>query len=251
MTRHGCVGHFDPQRVVDGVAHLVGLPATKRGARKYLLTSMPSIPADVRVEEFDVEKVYVDVLPSSSGLGRQISGLEAPGAEAPAAGADEVAPAGAAVSAKHPEDREAESSSTRYDPGSYPYAFVRRRRQPDGRSSYGLTTATLGADGKKLETKRIISKREYAHYVQRADPTRRVVRQRRTSFLWRDRFFEIDSYIRPHKGLCLLRCQISSERDDPRTEFPDWLAVELDVTHDSSYSAYRLSLRDDGGTLTE
>ncbi|RHZ26653.1 hypothetical protein DYB37_006407 [Aphanomyces astaci] len=65
---HAWVGHpkffSKMQRLISTAANLTGLPSTVKTAKKYLLTSLPpSWP--IHVEEFEVEKVYLSVLPTT------------------------------------------------------------------------------------------------------------------------------------------------------------------------------------------
>ncbi|RHY87702.1 hypothetical protein DYB35_007923 [Aphanomyces astaci] len=67
---HAWVGHpkffSKMQRLISTAANLTGLPSTVKTAKKYLLTSLPpSWP--IHVEEFEVEKVYLSVLPTTDG----------------------------------------------------------------------------------------------------------------------------------------------------------------------------------------
>lgn len=98
----------------------------------------------------------------------------------------------------------------------------------------------MGPDGQKIELKRIISQREYkvgasaavccdTMYYQcspfsvcvcvvrgllqiavqtQSDRSRRIVRQKRTSFLYDNRYFEICHYVRPCAGLVVLNVQV-------------------------------------------
>lgn len=229
------------RNVIDGVAQVVGLPSSQRASRKFLLRAVPAIPSSVQHVVFSVDKVYVKVNKRQPEFAKRLSEfpMHAAAAAAAPAEADEHS-----TPAPPPMTRSTSLRSSE-DPGIYPYAFVRRRRQTDGLASYGITHVNLGPDGKKVETKRLLTAREYALYVtQQADPTRRVVKQKRTSFLWRNRFFEIYEYGKPHEGLCVLYCQIApGDGEVADLELPPWLGVVRECTGEAEFSAYTLSLR--------
>lgn len=121
------------------------------------------------------------------------------------------------------------------------YTFVRRRMQ--GKlASHGFTSVRhIG--GQRVEVKRIISAREYSTAVaQRADPARHVVRLQRASFLWENCYFEVYSYQEPWAGMNVLLCQVADHSFD--VPLPPWLDVRVEVTHDDTFSAYHISIKD-------
>jgi hypothetical protein len=124
---------------------------------------------------------------------------------------------------------------------SYPYAFVRSRRQ-GGVTSYGMTVVSLGPDGQVIEQKHIISKRVYESATStQADPSRRRVVQKRTTFLWRSQYFEIYEYVEPRSGLCVLNAQVPHGTSGSM-DLPPFLEVDEEVTENAKYSAYNISL---------
>merc|ERR1712232_1128826 len=128
-------------------------------------------------------------------------------------------------------------ASTR-DPRTY--SFVRRRAQ-GGHASYTRTTC-VSSQGQTIETKEIISATEYAENVsERADPSRRTVRQRRLTFLYDSTHYEIYVYKKPCRGLSLLLMQITSPDANPA--LPPFLPVAEEVTGQEDFSAYQLSVR--------
>jgi len=184
------------QRLVARLSALIGLPTTRKKFRKYVLSSpftTSCIPATVKFETFEVEKVYLRMNNERQGLG---------------ALAD--------------------------------YRFVRRRAQ-GALCAYGETTVRFNFDGQKIERKRIIRSREYkAAIATMADPSRRVVRQIRHSFLWESHYYEIYVYDTPRHGLCILNTQVDGEKDTP---LPPFLKLVKEVTGDEQYSAYFVSLK--------
>lgn len=234
------------QAVVGEVSQLLGMPSSSRRFRRFLLVpgswdaTAPEVTSHVRVETFQVEKVYVQA-PSEEG----------------AAGVGKVA--GSSV--------------------KYPYAFVRKRQQ--GKSAaYGHTLVRMGANGKAIETKRIMSARGYDNAVRLyADAEHEMVKQRRTVFMWRNQFCEVNEYLSPSSaaGMCLLSVQATDDEasdagsehsqppGDTRTDgdamgtpvvkkgaagmsrtgqwldLPSFLRIQQEVTGEKAYSAYTLS----------
>ena len=129
----------------------------------------------------------------------------------------------------------------------YPYAFVRRRMQVgSGLASFAYTSVNKGPDGQEVELKRIISQREYKVSTRQADSRRRKVYQTRTSFLWKNRFYEVSVYRRPCDGLAVLNVQVASESSGDTIPIPPGFDVVREVTDDFKYSSYYLSLRTTG-----
>eukprot|EP01138_Halocafeteria_seosinensis_P005171 gb/GECG01005288.1/.p1 GENE.gb/GECG01005288.1/~~gb/GECG01005288.1/.p1 ORF type:complete len:672 (+),score=75.18 gb/GECG01005288.1/:1-2016(+) len=137
----------------------------------------------------------------------------------------------------------------------FPYGFLRRRTQ-GGVSSYGHTLVTLTetspASGQEaptlqtIETKRIISASAYFAGKQfQSDPLHLPVRQRRTSFLWNNQYYEITEFIspRPENGLVLLAVQENEDSQASGTDLlPPFLDAVEEVTGREEYSAYYVSL---------
>ena len=94
-----------------------------------------------------------------------------------------------------------------------------------------------------LEVKRIIRKRDFEMLTTGfADPSRRIVRQRRHSIMHEQRYMEVIEYLgeeddRPH--LTLLNVQLA---EDGTHVLPDAFGGAERVTGDPNFSALQLSL---------
>jgi len=117
------------------------------------------------------------------------------------------------------------------------------------RSVYGWTAVQKFLDGQVIETKRIITKREYHSLFNNRDRSRHVVRQRRISFLWSIQSFTIHVYKEPVSDVCILHAQVRSSPDGTGEEvaIPPFLEVEKRLTthseEDERYGAYHISLK--------
>jgi thymidylate kinase len=189
------------QRVVHSVSQLLGMPASKRRFRRFLLVpgSWDAIEAaflageKVSIQTFEVEKVYVTPV------------------------VEEVDSSAAAAAKRH---------------SLYPYAFVRKRQQGSA-AVYGHTLIRMGAKGMPIETKRIMSARGYVRAVATsADPSHTVVRQRRSIFMFHNQYCEVNEYLSPDAaaGLCLLSVQAT--QDDSIDEDEDDVAGDIHVSGD-------------------
>ena len=125
------------------------------------------------------------------------------------------------------------------------YSFIRSRSQ--GKSAaYGITEVRhIG--GEKIESKRILTRREYDNYLKFRDPTRNEVKVKRTCFMHNDTYFEVNEFMAPKKGLCFVSVQVEEGMmgEDVVSLFPEHLEVGKEVTNDEKYSTYYLSLKSD------
>ena len=91
----------------------------------------------------------------------------------------------------------------------------------------------------------IITAGEYTENVaERADESRRTVRQHRMAFLYDNTHHEIYVYKKPCHGLSLLLVQVFS--DDANPLLPPFLPIGQEVTGKNEYSAYQLSVCEEG-----
>ena len=231
------------QRVVHSVSQLLGMPASKRRFRRFLLVpgSWNAIEAamlagdKVSIQTFEVEKVYVTPVV---------------------------------------EEVDASLAAARKNHSHYPYAFVRKRQQGSA-AVYGHTLVRMGANGHPIETKRIMSARGYVRAVATmADPEHEVVRQRRSIFMYQNQYCEVNEYLTPDavSGMCLLSVQatqddskdedgedaagdshVSGDMGSPKPvkkglqaeaawlKLPSFLRVQQEVTGERAFSAHTLS----------
>mmetsp|Transcript_7286 Transcript_7286/g.10886 ORF Transcript_7286/g.10886 Transcript_7286/m.10886 type:complete len:422 (-) Transcript_7286:53-1318(-) len=128
------------------------------------------------------------------------------------------------------------------------YSFVRKRtygkqnKSPQAVTFGHTTVRKIRNSNKEIEVKRIISVREYNAAIKTADPTRRVIKQTRISFLWQTQSFVVHIYNAPVNNICLLYCQVEG---DGEVELPPFLDVDrvLDGPEDEwKYGSYGISL---------
>mmetsp|Transcript_22758 Transcript_22758/g.31863 ORF Transcript_22758/g.31863 Transcript_22758/m.31863 type:complete len:413 (-) Transcript_22758:1439-2677(-) len=199
------------QRLVESVSKLVGLPTNlDRVTTKFLLQGRPNIddfPDGVSYHIFDVEKVYL----------------------------------------LHVEQDEMDESS----PVQEQYSFIRKRTSVDkdgrrGGSVCGLTTVQRTDDGKMMEIKRIISKREYNTMYRSRDLSRHIVRQQRISFLYNSQSFSIHAYEEPTSDVCILHAQVETVGGEHGiVDLPPFLNVERELQptkeDQDAYGAFGIS----------
>ena len=102
--------------------------------------------------------------------------------------------------------------ATENDQGGF--TFVRMRTKGKV-SSYGLTQVSR-KDGEDIELKRIITAREYRHYMANRDMSRHVVCQRRITFHWELSHWSINVYVTPPEmsGLAVLYVQTDTSDEE-------------------------------------
>ncbi len=66
------------------------------------------------------------------------------------------------------------------------------------------------------------------------DPAARVVRKRRTCFLWQGQYFELDRFDSPRAGLVLLEAELDDA--SAAVSLPAFLAIDREVTADAAYA---------------
>ncbi len=136
------------------------------------------------------------------------------------------------------------------------YSFIRKRSTTNQNgevsgSVYGWTAVQKTREGQIIETKRIITKREYNSLFSNRDKSRHVVRQKRVSFLWNIQSFTIHIYQEPVSDVCILHAQVRSTPDssaDEEVAIPPFLEVHhklaAQAEEDDQYGAYHISLKD-------
>jgi CYTH domain-containing protein len=94
-------------------------------------------------------------------------------------------------------------------------------------------------DGQRVEIRRNISPREYEAMRAQADPSRLPIQKLRRCFLYNDRYFQLDVYQSPCKGLVLLEAYLDTENGQ-NVVLPPFLTC-TEVTDNPEYSMYNLS----------
>jgi hypothetical protein len=133
------------------------------------------------------------------------------------------------------------------------FSFIRKRAKGKF-ASYGLTDVRVTESGEKLESKRILTAREYESYHKFADETRHIVTVRRTCFLYENTYFEVNEYLTPCPGLAFVNVQQIEGLDtvdgvSDSIKFPPFLNILEDITGSNKYSAYALSLKREATTI--
>lgn len=115
-----------------------------------------------------------------------------------------------------------------------------RRRGSGGSYSYSVTVSRKRA-GEMVETRRLLTYKEYSLLLLRRDPLRNCVIKKRRCFVWKDIYYQLDMFESPHSGLMLLEAHMQKTRDN-KDVIPPFIAVEREVTEDETYSMLKLSL---------
>jgi CYTH domain-containing protein/predicted ATPase len=120
-----------------------------------------------------------------------------------------------------------------------------RRRGQNGSYTYTHTVRKPVAAGQRVEIKHQIMGREYLSLLAQADPARRPIRKRRRVFLWRNQYFELDTFIDPRPGLELLELELEDIKS--RIDLPPFIEIEREVTDDPLYYNRTIALTDERG----
>lgn len=126
-----------------------------------------------------------------------------------------------------------------------------RRREEIGTSTsvhLNMTVRHPSIDGQRVETRRNLSNREYETLKSQADISCHPVIKLRRCFLFKDRYFQMDSFESPQGGLILLEGYIYDDSMGNKESIPVWLGDVVDVTDDKNYSMFRLSQINDTGS---
>lgn len=123
-----------------------------------------------------------------------------------------------------------------------PGNVVRLRRRATG-TKYVNTHTTLKRlpDNRIIITDRPVSNSLYESLLQQKDPYRHTIEKNRKIFLWQGQFFELDTYKGRLEGLVILETKGIPCHDD--VKFPPFVKVVKDITGDSNYDNYNLSLK--------
>lgn len=129
------------------------------------------------------------------------------------------------------------------------YSFIRKRSMinktgEEYGSVYGFTSVQKTSDGQVIETKRIITKREYYSLFNSRDMGRHVINQKRISFIWNTQSFTVHVYKKPVDDICILHAQKSG--GEGKVEIPPFLNVDRlisDSEEDEKYGSYKISLK--------
>ena len=116
-----------------------------------------------------------------------------------------------------------------------------RKRGWQGSYVYFQTIKKTVSSNKQIETERRITAQQYVDLRQIADPNRNPISKMRKCFVWKNRYFELDTYIEPKLGMQILELEGIKEGDE--VEMPPFIKIVEDITGNEKYYNYQLSLR--------
>lgn len=114
-----------------------------------------------------------------------------------------------------------------------------RKRGWDGKYIYLHTTKKKISEKEELVTERQINNSLYEMMLTLADPKLNTVRKMRRSFIWKGKYFEIDSFCDHLDGLVILESKDVAP-GEPVT-FPPFIEVEKEITGNIEYFNYSLA----------
>lgn len=123
-----------------------------------------------------------------------------------------------------------------------------RKRGRMGKFSY-IHTIRKQMGGQMIEVKTPLTHRDYSHLVDQEDPNHYTINKIRRCFMYNNQYFQLDIYRDPcHprcRGLILLETYTTLSADEFREKLPKFLAIDREVTGDSAFSMFNLSLKDE------
>jgi len=123
-----------------------------------------------------------------------------------------------------------------------------RKRGRKGKWSYTHTVRKL-VSGQVIEVKTPLNHRDYSTLVAQADPDHQPIHTTRRCFMWENQYFQMDIYKEPchprSEGLILLESYTTLKGDKLMSNMPKFLNLGPEVTGDSAFSMYNLSLKED------
>ncbi|KAJ3202473.1 hypothetical protein HK099_001836 [Clydaea vesicula] len=115
---------------------------------------------------------------------------------------------------------------------------IRKRQEFHTKGSYSnLTMRHRTIDGQRVETRRNLQPREFELLKINMDQTRVPILKKRRCFLYNEKYYQLDYFMRPKDGLVLLEAYLDFQG---MKGLPDWLEL-TEVTDDKSYSMFELS----------
>lgn len=114
-----------------------------------------------------------------------------------------------------------------------------RRRGQHGTWVYTHTVKRPLSHGTAEEIERQITARDYGALLMRVDPSRVPVQKFRICFLWKDRYFELDTFTSPRPKLEILEVEVDSL--DEKFDLPPFIDLDKEITGDSAWSNHALA----------
>jgi len=118
---------------------------------------------------------------------------------------------------------------------------LRRRSWSSGKVVNVHNTKKRISPTELIETERQVENALYESLLQQADPYRCPVSKRRSSFIWKGQYFELDTYRGPLQGLVILETKGIADQED--VYFPPFIRVKEEITGNKEYYNYNLALR--------
>ncbi len=109
-----------------------------------------------------------------------------------------------------------------------------RKRGQDKSYVYFHTIKSAIVGLVRSEREKIISKSEYLDFMKHRNPRLGTIEKRRFCFIWKNQYFELDSFIHPSFKKPLLEIESTEEND--KVELPDFLPIDREVTGNHMYS---------------
>lgn len=119
-----------------------------------------------------------------------------------------------------------------------------QRRGERGSYVYTHKMKRTTSEGKRVEVEYPLSGREYISMLAEADSRRVTLKKMRRVFLWKNHYFEWDTFLEPekHKGLEILKTEVPS-LDSP-LDLPPFLQVMEEVTGHDAYRGATMALHE-------
>ncbi|KAK7087600.1 hypothetical protein V1264_021630 [Littorina saxatilis] len=122
-----------------------------------------------------------------------------------------------------------------------------RKRGQAGNWTFTHTIRRPEINQESVELRMPITEKDYEILLAQRDEKHHTVYKIRRCFLWHNQYFQLDIYQSPCpekcKGLMLLETFTTLCRD--AIKLPDFITIEREVTGDSSYSMFNLSLKEE------
>lgn len=121
-----------------------------------------------------------------------------------------------------------------------------RKRGQNGQWTYTHTIRRPEIDSQSVELRMAINSRDYQMLLAQRDDSHYTIYKSRTCFLWNNHYYHLDEYENPCppgcNGLILLETYTARDGDD--LTLPDFLKVDQEVTGNSKFSMFNLSLKE-------
>lgn len=117
---------------------------------------------------------------------------------------------------------------------------VRRRDTVDGHRSFFRTTKRFVRPGVKEENEDLITQYQYNRYLLNyLEKGTNPVWKRLDVFIYKNQVFELQTFIKPVKGLQILEIELLDENEP--IELPPFITIDREVTNDPSYTSHAIA----------